>query len=90
MNSIIALGSIAMDLRRAALGYQRGSIKMAQRFVLEATKRKQEIDTTTLKPYIVVLLDKFETVDLQQDPGLMAEDFLTYSILFQNAVTSSE
>ena len=34
------LGAIAMDLKRVALGYFRGSSSMAERFFQEALKRR--------------------------------------------------
>ena len=80
-----ALASLAMDLKRAALGYHRGSIRMAERFYMEAVKRKQEIDMSSVKPYIQKLLKQIESANNHTDPKLRAENFLTYSILFQNA-----
>lgn len=39
--NLIVLSSLAMDLKRAAIGLNRGSNKMANRFFEEALKRKQ-------------------------------------------------
>ena len=58
MNTYISLSSLAMDLKRAALGYHRGSNKMADRFFAEALKRKEEINPESVKPYINNLLSK--------------------------------
>lgn len=83
-NNYIALSSLAMDLLRVAMGYHRGSKKMAERFFAEALKRKQEIDVTNIQPYLQVLLDKFPSIKSKNDKDI-AEDALMYSTLFQNA-----
>jgi len=75
-----ALAALAMDLRRAALGYHRGSLGMAKRFWIEALKRREEIDMDLLKPYVRRCLMK-----LDDNNRVDAEDMLMYSILFQNA-----
>ena len=85
MNNQIALASLAMDLRRVALGDHRGSKQMGQRFFEEALKRKGEIDLTNLKPYLRILLSQFPTIKNQKDGMEIAEDALMYSTLFQNA-----
>jgi len=81
------LAALALDLRRVAIGYHRGSIKMAERFLKEAIERKQEVDVTTIRPYLKNYLDK---IDERNNGSVQkkAEEFLTYSILFQNAATS--
>ena len=80
------LGALAMDLKRAALGYFRGSNLMAERFFEEALKRKNEIDIDELKPYLINYLNKIENVK-KEDNGKAAEDALMYSTLFQNAAS---
>lgn len=87
MNNKVILSSLAMDLHRVALGYHRGSKKMAERFFAEALKRKDEIDTFSVKPYIKILLEKFPSIIYQKEEQKIAEDALMYSILFQNAAT---
>lgn len=84
-NNQTALSSLAMDLKRAALGYHRGSITMADRFLKEALKRKSEIDLETVKPYVANLLRKLDGLVREKDTTRIAEDALMYSILFQNA-----
>ena len=74
-----------MDLQRAALGYHGGSNQMGKRFLDEALKRKNEVDMSTVKPYVRVLLNKMEGIKLQKETDKIAEDALLYSILFQNA-----
>ena len=81
----IALSSLALDLKRVALGYFRGSNSMAERFFEEALKRKKEIDSREVKPYIRNLLSNFEKIKFDRDQKRKAENALMYSILFQNA-----
>ena len=50
--TFISLSSLSMDLERVAMGYQRGSVKMAERFLEEALMRRNEINKETVKPYI--------------------------------------
>lgn len=85
MSNYIALSSLAMDLKRTAMGYHRGSNKMAAKFAEEALKRKGEIDDRQLKPYVRKLLRNLENILSQTDSQKIAEDALTYSTLFQNA-----
>ena len=86
MNNKIIISSLAMDLKRAALGYYKGSFKTADRFAQEAIKRKKEVDLKNLKPYLVKLLVKMETTLQKSDKKDAAEDLLMYSTLFQNYV----
>lgn len=81
----IALSSMALDLRRVALGYNRGSHAMAERFLDEAISRKKEIDPLMVKPYISKLLNKVLRLKSEESDQNKAEDALLYSILFQNA-----
>lgn len=85
MNNKIALSSLALDLRRVAQGYHRGSGMMATRFLDEALKRVDEVDSTALKPYINVLLNKVKNLQEIHDNNDKAEQALMLSTLFQNA-----
>lgn len=85
MNNKIILKSLAMDLKRVALGYYRGSELMAKRFAEEAKTRKEELQNADLKPYIINLLLRMDDVLKQKDHKKLAEDCLMYSTLFQNA-----
>lgn len=85
MKAKILLGSLALDLERVALGYHRGSEKMAQTFSKEAIKRKEELRVLKVKPYVKKILDRLDAVLSQKDPKDIAEDALMYSTLFQNA-----
>lgn len=83
MDKKIILGSLALDLKRAALGYHRNSDVMADRFLKEAIKRKKEYKKNDLKPYLVKILNKIEDIStLTHDDK--AEYALMYSTLIQN------
>lgn len=84
MNNKIILGSLALDLKRAALGYYKGSFKTADTFLKEAFKRKKEIKAKSLKPYLRNVLNKIEDLKSQNKKRL-AEDALMYSTIIQNA-----
>jgi len=85
MNNKIALSSLAMDLKRVALGYHRGSFIVANRFLEEVLKRREEINKTSPKPYLVRFLKDIDKLKIERDSMKKAEDALLYSILFQNA-----
>ncbi|PIR78914.1 MAG: hypothetical protein COU26_04015 [Candidatus Levybacteria bacterium CG10_big_fil_rev_8_21_14_0_10_36_30] len=85
MNTYVSLSSLAMDLKRVAIGYHRGSEKMADRFLEEVLKRKDEIQKDSVKPYVNLLLSKLEGLLNEKDLNKKAEDSLLYSTLFQNA-----
>jgi len=72
MNTKIVLGSIAMDLKRVALG----SGEVGKIFLAEAVNRKREI-TQEVPDYIKKILDRIEKTKDK-------EDFLMYSTLLQN------
>jgi len=75
-----------MDLKRVALGYFRGSSTMAEMFFEEALKRRNEIDSASLKPYLVKFLNKMENLN-KEEKNKAAENALMYSTIFQNAAT---
>jgi hypothetical protein len=81
------LGALALDLKRVAVGYFRGSNTMADRFYEEALKRREELDNRSLKPYLVNFLNKLDSLRTQ-DKTKTAEDALLYSTIFQNAAVS--
>ncbi|MDO8620736.1 MAG: hypothetical protein Q7R31_00405 [Candidatus Levybacteria bacterium] len=85
MNNKVALSSLAMDLKRVALGYHRGSWALANRFFAEALKRRGEINKTSLKPYLIRFLKDMDKLKDERDNMKKAEDALMYSTLFQNA-----
>ena len=85
MDNYIPLSSLAMDLKRSAIGYHGSSPDMAERFYSEALKRGKEIDRKYLPPYLINLLDDVEKLQEVEDDAQKAEKSLTLSTLFQNA-----
>lgn len=83
--TFVSLSSIAMDLERVAMGYQRGSITMADRFLKEALTRRSEIDKNKVRLHIKKLMDALDKIIEEKDIQKKAEDALMYSTLFQNA-----
>ena len=80
----IALSSLAMDLKRVALGYHRGSKDMADKFLKEALKRRKEIDLARVPAYVRNLLSRVDKLNSLDDSRKISEDALMLSILFQN------
>lgn len=79
----VIIESLAMDLHRVAIGMQRGSIAMANRFKEEALQREAELEKYAESDYLKKLLSDSRKVLLTTTPGTH-EDILMYSILFQN------
>lgn len=79
----IILGSLAMDLKRVALGLHKHSLLTAATFQKEAMQRVHELESNDVDPYTKQLITqtKITLIKLEQD---RAEDFLMYSTLFQN------
>lgn len=84
-NQRIIIESLAMDLKRIALGLHRGSFAMAKRFKEEALKREAELERQKPDQYLKILLRGSKKA-LQNEDGRVAEDALMYSTLFQNYV----
>lgn len=77
------LESLSSDLKRVALGLHRGSNAMAQRFLDEALKRRDEVEIGEVTPYIKNLLDKL-------NKNIDSESALMYSTLIQNYTQSNK
>ena len=77
MKNKYILESLASDLKRVAIGKHRGSINMANRFLKEAIKRKQELEMENIEGYIKKFLNKI-------NKNIEADDALMYSTLIQN------
>jgi len=77
MNNKFILESLASDLKRVALGMHRGSNVMVKKFLQEARKRKKEIKTDQVAPYIKNLLNNM-------DKEMNADEALMFSTLIQN------
>lgn len=84
MTTKIIIESLAMDLRRVAQSYYRGSNLVGDRFSQEALKRVSEINLDEVKPYIKDLLSKVDRELRQSDRVYVAESSLMMSTLFQN------
>jgi len=84
MNDKIAIESLSMDLMRIALGFHRGSIKMAERFSEEALTRISEINKSNVKPTFAKILNKIPDVLRKTNIDEKAEDALMYSVICKN------
>lgn len=84
MKNKVAIESLSMDLLRVAIGYHKGSTKIAERFSQEALKRIDEIQTSNVKPYFVKILNKLPLELSKKDHGQIAENALMYSTLCKN------
>jgi len=85
MKNNIPLSSLAMDLKRVALGLHRKSYGTADRFFIEAMKRKDEVKTHELLPYMQKIIKQVESLVNRSDEQ-KAEDALMYSVRIQNYV----
>lgn len=79
----IIIESLAMDLKRVALGLHKGSINMANRFKEEAFKRAAELEQQNPNSYINKLLTYMKKM-ITGTTDKVAEDALMLSTLFQN------
>jgi len=84
MTNQIILASLAMDLKRAALGLNRKSFVMAEKFSQEALQRQKEIDITSLPTYLQQILNSLPNKINSSEDEKKAEDMLMYSTLIQN------
>lgn len=81
MSQKIIIESLAMDLKRVALGLHRGSTSMANRFKEEALNRAEEIEQKD--NYLNKLVNGMRE-SFSKNDNRIAEDALMYSTLFQN------
>lgn len=79
----IIIESLAMDLKRVALGIHRGSLNMANRFKEEAFKRATELENQNPNAYLKKLLNYMKKM-ITGTTDRVAEDALMLSTLFQN------
>ena len=81
MNNKILLESMALDLKRVAIGSHSHSTKMAERFLQEVFKRNEMLDTTslsvTLKKVLINMINQLKLDNTQR----LADDALMYSTL---------
>jgi hypothetical protein len=80
----IAIESLSMDLLRVALGYHRGSQKMAERFLEEVQERIDDIQKSKLKPYFARILKNLPSDLSDTDKERVAENALMYSVICKN------
>ncbi len=85
MENKIVLSSLAMDLKRVALGLHRKSYRMADRFLLEADKQSKELKISELLPYMQTIIRQAGNLINRKDDE-RAEDALLYSTRIQNYV----
>ena len=78
------IASMALDLKRVALGFHNGSINTGRRFLEEALKRKSEINEKNIESYLNNFLQKLPKLLDLKDNKRIAEDALMYSTIFQN------
>ena len=79
----LIIESLAMDLKRVALGLHRKSFVMADRFKEEALKRYGELEEQRINGYLYKLVVRSKQSLIKNDDST-AEDVLMYSTLFQN------
>ncbi len=84
----IIIESLAMDLKRVAIGLHRGSATMAHRFKEEALKRATELENQNPNTYLKKLLTYMKKI-LKKRSDRVAEDSLMLSTLFQNFVVKN-
>lgn len=82
--TFISLSSLALDLKRTALGIYQRSELVATRFQREALERRLEIKPHEVDPYIKKILDNLPSALEDKNSEKKAEALLTYSILLQN------
>lgn len=84
MNNQQILQALSMDLIRVAIGYHRGSNRMAERFVMEIKKREEGIMVEDIKPYMRKILRSMFLAINNTNCEKVAEDSLMYSTLIRN------
>lgn len=84
-NTKLLIGSLSNDLYRVACLTQRGSVKAAEKFWVQAGRWVNELDNANLKPYIRnIILDIKSQLNSNSCTMESAEKYLMYSILLQN------
>ncbi len=81
MNNKLLLESMALDLKRVALGSYSHSTKMTERFLQEVFKRNDQLDRSSFSSTLIKVLNCMERqLQLKQHQRL-ADDALMYSTL---------
>ncbi len=81
MNNKILLESMALDLKRVALGSHSHSTKMAERFLQEVFKRSEMLDTTSFSSSLKTVLTNMKRHLKLDNSQRLADDALMYSTL---------
>ena len=81
MNNKVLLESMALDLKRVALGSHSHSTKMTERFLQEVFKRSEMLDTTSLSSSLKKILSNMASQLKMEDTQRLADDALMYSTL---------
>lgn len=80
----LLVGSLSNDLFRVASLTQRGSIKAAARFVLEAKRWAVPLQNSQAKGYIIRIAEDVNRLQPDELTIELAEKCLMYGILLQN------
>ena len=89
-NNILAIGSIAQDLKRVASFIGRDSVAGAYRFLQEAKNRISDINTAKLPVYVITYIKAVERLDEKDEPRELAEQALTIGCILQNAAVAAK
>ena len=84
MKNKIALSSLAMDLKRIALGIYHNSPTTAEKFSQEAFSRISETDLKSMASYMKNIILKIKNDLPKPKTQQIAENFLMYSTIIQN------
>jgi hypothetical protein len=82
MNNKLLLESIALDLKRVAIGTQAHSLKMSERFLQEVFKRRKMLVEAELSEPIKSSLNHMEMKLFDKNSTRLAEDALMFSNIF--------
>ena len=81
------LQAIALDLKRAAIGYQSGSLKMADIFLQEGLKKGKAITGVSDSGSLSRVLKKIQQLPEAPSTDLKAEHALTFSTILLSFTT---
>jgi hypothetical protein len=80
----LLVGSLSNDLFRVATLVQRGSMKAATRFAVEAKRWAEPLSKTQAKGYIIKIAEDINNTEVNELTIDQAEKYLMYGILLQN------
>ena len=82
--TLLLIGSLSNDLFRVASSAQRGSSKVATRFLAEAKRWSVPLMKSGVKQYILDIADDISNRDSEDISIESAERYLMYGVLLQN------